>query len=217
MLSLEGRWFHRTFYSKTLGNNVLSLYRSHLPTLQSFPPTPGRPTLEQILSLRSPRLIDADEFIISKFGGPAPPWPFPSVNVYYAHASSDHALAGIRVPFLAISSKDDPIVQEVPAHCGDNGWCAVALTEGGGHLGWFEDKKGSWWKFGVQKWVRKPVLEWLKATIEVFKRENTPNVEVEVVDGFTQLKGHPEFGFKEIDEEELPKYNAKADGISPGL
>lgn len=32
---------------------------------------------------------------------------------------------------------------------------------------------------------------------------NTQSVEVEVVDGFTQLKGHPGFGFKEIDQEEL--------------
>ena len=73
------------------------------------------------------------------------------------------------------------------------------MTERGGHIGWFEDKKGSWWKFGLQMWVRKPVLEWLKATIEDFKRENAPNVEVEVLDGFTRLKGCPKFGFKEIE------------------
>jgi len=91
------------------------------------------------------------------------------------------------------------------------------MTEGGGHLGWFEDKKGSWWKFDVQKWVRKPVLEWLKATIENFKRENVPNMEVEVVDGFTRVKRQPEIGFREIDEEELPKYTVGAVGMVAGL
>ncbi len=110
------------------------------------------------------------------------------------------------------------MVREVPTHCGNNGWCAVVLTEGGGHLGWFEDKKeGSWWKCDVQRWVRRPVLEWLKATVEDVERKDTPDVEVEVVDGFTRETGRPEIGFKEIAEEELPKYNAKADGLIAGL
>ena len=217
MISLENRWLHRTVYSKALGQNVLTLLRSHLPALESFPPSPDFPTPEEIFSLRSPRLIEVDEVVISKFGGSKPPWPFPSATAYYAYASSEHSLADIRVPFLAISSKDDPIVHEVPTHCGGNGWCAIVLTEGGGHLGWFEDKKGSWWKFDVQKWVRKPVLEWLKATVEDFERETTPNVEVEVVDGFIRETGRPEIGFKEIDKEELPKYNAETNDITAGL
>jgi predicted alpha/beta-fold hydrolase len=195
---------------------VLTLFRSHLPALQSFPSPPGFPT-EEVHSLKSPPLVQVDELIVSKIGGPAPPWPFPSATAYYTYASSDHVVSDIRVPFLAISSKDDPIVQEVPTHCGGNGWCAAVLTEGGGHLGWFEDTKGSWWKFDVQRWVRKPVLEWLKATIEDFKRENMSNVEIEVVDGFTRENGRPEIGFKEVDEEGLPKYNAKTDGITAGL
>jgi predicted alpha/beta-fold hydrolase len=208
---------HRTFYSKALGQNLQAVYRSHLPALQSFPPSPGIPTWEQIISLKSPQLIEVDELLVSKTGGATPPWPFPSANEYYVYASSDRSLPDIRVPFLAISSKDDPIVQEVPTHCGNNGWCAVVLTEVGGHLGWFEDKDDSRWKFDVQKWVRKPVLEWLKATIEDFKRENTPNVDVEVVDGFTREKGRPEIGFKEIDKDDLPKYIAKTDGVTAGL
>ena len=91
------------------------------------------------------------------------------------------------------------------------------LTKGGGHLGWFEDKEDSWWKFNVQRWVCKPVLEWLKATAEDFKRENMPNVEVIIVDGFTREKERPEIGFKEIDKEVLPKYHAKTSGMIAGL
>ena len=196
---------------------MLTLLRSHLPALESFPPSPNLPTPETLSSLKSPQLIEVDGIIVAKFGGATPPWPFPSATAYYAYASSDRSLADIRVPFLAISSKDDPIVQAVPTHCGENGWCAVVLTEGGGHLGWFEDKKGSWWKFDVQKWTRKPVLEWLKATVEDFERENMPNVEVEVVDGFTRERGRPEIGFKEIDKEQLPKYKVKIDGVTAGL
>ena len=208
---------NRTIYSKRLGRNVIALLRSHLPALESFPPSPGFPKLDKIFSLKDPRLIDAVALIFSQFGGPAPLWPFPSAAAYYAHARSDYSLAGIRVPFLAVSNNDDPVVREVPTHCGNNGWCAVVVTERGGHLGWFEDKKDSWWKFDVQRWVRKPVMEWLRATAEDFERENMPNAEVEVVDGFTRETGRPEIGFKEIDKEELPKYNAKADGITAGL
>ena len=196
---------------------MIALLRSHLPALESFPPSPGFPTLEKIFSIKDPGAIDANVVIFSQFGGSAPHWPFPSDTAYYAYARSDQSLSGIRVPFLAISSKDDPIIRDVPTHCGNNGWCAAVLTERGGHLGWFEDKKGRWWKFDVQRWVRKPVMEWLKATIEDFEREDVPNVEVEVVDGFTRETGRPEIGFKEIDKEELPKYNVKADGITAGL
>ena len=196
---------------------MLTLLRSHLPALESFPPTPGLPSLEKIFSLKNPRIIDTNAVIFSQFGGATPLWPFPSATAYHAYARSDHSLPGIRVPFLAISSKDDPMVREVPTDCGNNGWCAVVLTDGGGHLGWFEDKEGSRWKFDVQRWVRKPVMEWLKATVEDVEREDTPTVEVEVVDGFTRETGRHEIGFKEIAKEELPKYNAKAEGIIAGL
>ena len=200
-----------------MGSNILNLYRSHLPALQSFPLSPDLPSTAQVTSLKSTRLIHVDELVFSKYGGAAPPWPFSSVPAYYAYASSDRFLSGIRVPFLAISSKDDPVVREVPTDCGDNGWCAVVLTEGGGHLGWHEDRLDSWWRFDLQRWVCKPVVEWVRATVEVFKREHTPNVEVEIRDGFTRVKGRPEIGFKEINKEQLPKYNAKAEGITAGL
>ena len=78
---------------------------------------------------------------------------------FYRWASSHTALADVRVPLLAINADDDPIVRprDLPAEVGDNPLVALAVTRGGGHLGWFLSSR---WR---TRWVRNPVLEWLHA------------------------------------------------------
>jgi predicted alpha/beta-fold hydrolase len=59
------------------------------------------------------------------------------------------------VPLLAVNAVDDPIVRALPDDVGGNGWVALIVTSGGGHLGWFGGGNGV---FGIQRWITQPVL-----------------------------------------------------------
>lgn len=200
-----------------MGTNLIKLYRHHLDSLKNFPDSHLWSQHDKILSLKNPKLIDVDELLVSQSGGSSPPWPFASAMDYYAHASSDQALPGIRVPYLAISAEDDPIVRVIPKP--DEGakaseWVAVVITPGGGHLGWFEDGEQ---KREVRRWVRKPVLQWLQALVDEFVRDPKQHArETEEVDGFTREVGRPNIGFKEINAEDLPK-GPNVQGLTTGL
>ena len=69
-------------------------------------------------------------------------------------------LPDIRVPYMGINSDDDPIANDIPLDI-TNKWVTIVATPEGGHLGWFEKEGGI-----MKRWIRKPVLEWLKLTAE---------------------------------------------------
>jgi len=76
----------------------------------------------------------------------------------------------------------------------------LAWTRRGGHLGWFEyDSDGR-----LRRWIRKPVLEWFKAVIELTDLDEDGNVRGRVlnpfgmVDGFLREEGKEQFGVREI-------------------
>lgn len=201
-----------------MGSNLLKLYSSHVPSIEKMEGSRMLSVNSQILALKAPRLIDVDEVMVSQSGGASPPWPFASAQDYYKHASSDHALPGIKVPYLAISARDDPIVQVIPKpdepSTEASGWVAVAVTPGGGHLGWFEDgeRRGE-----VRRWIKLPALQWLRAIAEEFVRDpNQGGRPTEVVDGFTREVGRENIGYKEIDGAELPK-GPQVKGLTTGL
>jgi hypothetical protein len=201
-----------------MGANLLRLYKSHLDSIEKMTGSHMLSLHEQILKLKSPRLIDVDEYMVSKSGSTKPPWPFASAQDYYKYASSDHHLPGVEVPLLAISAQDDPIVRIIPkpdeASTEASGWVAVAITPGGGHLGWFEDGE----QHGeVRRWIKLPVLQWIQAVAEEFKRgEGQGGRMTEVVDGFTREVGRETIGYKEVDEIDLPK-GPNVKGLTKGL
>lgn len=86
-----------------------------------------------------------------------------STEQYYRSQSPKNFVGDIKVPFLAINSIDDPIATsrgiplDVPAK---NPNIVFALTQHGGHLGWFV---GPFSFITKRRWVVKPVIEWLKA------------------------------------------------------
>ena len=201
-----------------MGSNLLRLYTSHVPSIEQMEGSRMLSINPQILSLKKPRLIDVDEVMVSQSGGASPHWPFASAFDYYKYASSDHALPGIKVPFLAISAGDDPIVQVIPRpdepSTESSGWVAVAITPGGGHLGWFEDGEQRW---EVRRWIRTPVLQWIRAIAEDFTRDSTQGGRpTELVDGFTREVGRENIGYKEIDKKGLPE-GPKVKGLTTGL
>jgi len=216
--SLEGRLLNREVYSKAMGANLLRLYKSHLPNIEKMEGSFMLSINSKVLALKSPRLIDVDEVVVSKSGGPSPQWPFPSALDYYKYARSDHSLAGINVPFLAISAQDDPIVQIIPKpdepSTEASGWVSVAITPGGGHLGWFEDGE----KHGeVRRWIKRPILQWIRAVAEDFVREEGQGGRAtELIDGFNREVGRENIGYREINEEDLPQ-GPNIKGLTKGL
>ncbi|KAJ7063282.1 Alpha/Beta hydrolase protein [Mycena amicta] len=142
------------FYSRAMGTNLIKLVQRHSNTLSQYPSLAE--ALQRLSNLKNALLDDFDENFTRIAGGSPPEFPFPDAQAYYKWASSHDVVDKIRVPFLAINSADDPVVQHVPDG-GDNGFVVMALTAAGGHLGWFHagpDGK-------TQRWITHPVLEWI--------------------------------------------------------
>ncbi|KAF5358586.1 hypothetical protein D9758_007712 [Tetrapyrgos nigripes] len=175
-------------------NNHASRLRSPPPQSPSAPPTPVKPNpvhdavvleaLNKALSLRSPTLEQFDDAFTSKAGGAPPVLPLASSKEYYAWASSHYVLPKVKRPLLVINANDDPVVKYVPTRPEEveNNSTIVVITHGGGHLGWFEvaeaegEKDGaaaassgpSLDSSGLTRWIKQPVLEWLRLVAEEF-------------------------------------------------
>lgn len=65
---------------------------------------------------------------------------YPTVDDYYADASSLKKLQGVKIPLLCVNAKDDPISIIVPsrAQVEANPNVILCVTKSGGHLGFFE-------------------------------------------------------------------------------
>jgi predicted alpha/beta-fold hydrolase len=201
-----------------MGSNVLRLYTSHIDTLQTFEGSHQHKLIPQVLALKSPKLIEVDDVVVSQSGGGPPHWPFKDAMAYYEYASSHKSLPGIKVPYLAINAEDDPIVRVIPRPdepgVPASGWVAVAVTKYGGHLGWFEDGD---LRFEVRRWIKEPVLQWIKVLVDEFIRDpGQGGRETEIVDGFTREIGRNNIGFKEVDGKDLPQ-GPNVEGLTTGL
>ncbi|ERS95793.1 hypothetical protein HMPREF1624_07868 [Sporothrix schenckii ATCC 58251] len=85
-----------------------------------------------------------------------PTWGYPTEEAYYRDASSCDSLLNIRIPFLALQAKDDPIAVEEAIPYGEfrhNPYTVLCTTSLGGHLSWFEPGGG--------RWHAKPVTQFL--------------------------------------------------------
>ena len=195
MIRLNASIIGRYIYSQSMGGNLLSVLKRHAEEFAKFQDERIAEALLKGLALKSPTLEDFDDTFTRVAGGSSPPFPFASATDYHNWASSHKVLGDIRIPFLAINAADDPVVRDVPMDAAGNGWVTLALTCGGGHLGWFEPAPTG----GVQRSIKKPVLEWLKVTGEqiVYGGERGP--ELYELDGFLKERGRDHLGIKEID------------------
>jgi len=178
-----------------MARNVVAIIKRNLGNLQKSNPKIITPYLPSLLESKSLLLRDVDEMAIRLIGGPSPPFPFASAWDYYAWASNHQHIHRIRRPLLLINAMDDPIVLNLPSIELDEGYSVLVLTKGGGHLGWFDHSLIS--ANGPQRWVRKPVLEWLKATAEDLVSRPTRH-ESEVVGGFVREVGRPDIAYQVI-------------------
>ncbi|THH05238.1 hypothetical protein EW145_g4942 [Phellinidium pouzarii] len=191
---MEGSFFLRNVYSKAMATNLVNLIKRHIPAINKLPENRMTPLIPKLYALKNPTLIEFDSLVTRTIGGSSPPFPLPSARAYYEWASSDHCLKDIRVPLLALNADDDPVVGHLPLDIGNNGYVALVVTAGGGHLGWFEEGMGKFFR----RWITRPVLEWLRAVCEDVNMEPSQASQI-VEDGEWLVEvGREELGVKVI-------------------
>lgn len=195
--SLKSTFIGRHVYSKGMGSNLQRLLARNMEPLIKDPSTLIAQRVTATLALKRPRLDEFDHSFTRYVGGTTSSFPFASVDDYYKYGGSDRGLGDIRVPFLTVNAVDDPVVRAVPLEAGGHGWGVMATTAGGGHLGWFENGKAG----ELKRWIRKPVLEWLRAVGEDLIHNSPRGLELHEVDGFIKEVGREDLGCKEVDSE----------------
>ncbi|KAJ7832917.1 Alpha/Beta hydrolase protein [Mycena leptocephala] len=154
-VKMLGNLLGRHIYLRGMGSNVRALIRQHYkPLALDTPDHPVAAAVHRFLEVKNPTIADFDDTFTRFVGGDPPAFPFPSVRSYYSWASSARVVQDIEVPFLAINALDDPVVHYIPFDDGDNKFVVTAVTNRGGHLGWFETSR--------KRWTTQPVLEWLQ-------------------------------------------------------
>jgi uncharacterized protein len=123
--NLETNWFISRVYSKAMATNLLNMFFKHYNSNTSMfedDPTISKylPELKRLNKSGPKRLRRVDEVMVSKIGGPTPPWPFKGALEYYTWASPNQLIHDIRRydqsfdtyvrPVLAINAFDDPII-----------------------------------------------------------------------------------------------------------
>ena len=211
---LESSFLGRMIYSKGMGGNLLRLAKQHSAALSQEPEHRVAKALWKTLELKSPTLEKFDDTFTRVAGGSAPTFPFATANDYYAWASSHKVVVDIKVPFLAINAADDPVVRDVPMDAGGNGWAVMALTPGGGHLGWFETVGNSG---EVARWVKRPVLEWMRVVGEEIVHDLSNGKPVHEVDGYLKYEERDDLGCKEIDGGGVLVVQQSSSGMMQGL
>lgn len=202
-------------YAKALGTNLLNLVKRHQNALVAKPSGRILEAMAAVLALKNPTLRDFDHHFSRIASGPPPSFPYVSAEAYYDGQSSHHAVKDVHVPFLSINSADDPIVQSVPMDGGGNGFVVMALTPGGGHLGWFQS--GASWR-EVDRWTTQPVLEWLRMAGEMVVGDTCKCRSLQVdTDGWIKEQGIDHLGCKPAEGGGIIDGNAVDDGNMQGL
>ncbi|KAJ3744516.1 Alpha/Beta hydrolase protein [Lentinula detonsa] len=212
---LSGTFIGRNVYNNALGTNLMNVAKQHYKALMADPSLPIAKALKPLMSVSQMTLTNFDKVFLSQVGGPPPQFPYATVNEYYDAMSSHECIGEIRIPYLAINSADDPVVQYVPMDGAGNGYAVMVLTSGGGHLGWFNDGTGK------DRWTTKPVLEWLTLMgREVLAKSGSERGHKVVLgtDEFLRNEGGDEWlGCKECEGGGLINGNAGVEGLRKGL
>ncbi|KAK0460176.1 AB-hydrolase YheT [Desarmillaria tabescens] len=184
--ALESSFLGR-FYSKGLGGNFVRIVTENQVALGKDPSF--KELVTATVALKFPTLSKFDDFYSRVAGAGEPPFPFPSGSAYYKWASSHYVLPDVRVPLLTLNARDDPVVRRIPDPV-DNPYVIMASTEGGGHLGWFVN--------GRDKWIRKPILEWLRMSGREIVHTNREKTIALGEDGFLREDGESKIGCRTI-------------------
>lgn len=167
-LALQRSWFRREVYARAMGNNLKKLYAKHK---------------ESILKISA---IDDDEIARVRYlhefdrAIQCPTWGYPTEQAYYRDASSADSVLAVRIPLLAISAEDDPIVADeaIPKlEFQQSPYGVLCTTSLGGHLSWFETGGGRWMARAAEKFF---VTMQEEVDVEKYSKEH-PLSEGEIV------------------------------------
>ncbi|CAK7202336.1 hypothetical protein SEUCBS139899_005059 [Sporothrix eucalyptigena] len=139
-LQVSNKMLQRSFlgasvYETVMGTNMKKLINRHREAIINFTDL----DLDRINKIKT--LYEFDREV------QCPTWGYPTEEAYYRDASSCDLLLDIRIPFLAIQAKDDPIAVEAAVPYGEfkaNPYTVLCMTSLGGHLSWFEPGGGRW-------------------------------------------------------------------------
>ncbi|KAI8181484.1 putative esterase [Colletotrichum sp. SAR 10_86] len=125
----------REVYQRVMGQSMKQLINGHREAMEKY----TKLDLERLNNVTYLDEFDREVQCIS--------WGYPTESAYYRDASSCDAVLAIRVPFLALHAKDDPIAVEeaIPyEEFQKNPYTVLCTTSLGGHLCWFEPGGGRW-------------------------------------------------------------------------
>ncbi|KAK2842626.1 hypothetical protein Q5P01_012826 [Channa striata] len=126
----------RRFYNFMMANNMKKIILSHRSSLLSMNSSNiGDAELSKLYTATS--LTQIDDSIMRKFHG------YSSLKEYYEKESCVHYMHKISVPLLLLNSSDDPLIHQsllaIPRVLAEKMPNVIfALTQHGGHLGFFE-------------------------------------------------------------------------------
>lgn len=149
-LALQRTWLGRNVYSRAMGTNLKKLYHIHKDTILRNPAI----NAEEVEKVRF--LYEFDRAIQTHS------WGYPTEQAYYRDASSADSVLAIRIPFLAISAEDDPIVvdEAIPRlEFQQTPYGVLCTTSLGGHLSWFELGGGRWMARATEAFFQKMARE----------------------------------------------------------
>ncbi|KAK5089917.1 hypothetical protein LTR05_000084 [Lithohypha guttulata] len=149
-LALQSTWLGREVYSRAMGTNLKRLYRIHKDSILK------NSAIDPAEVERVRYLFEFDRAI------QCPSWGYPTEQAYYRDASSTDSILAIRIPFLAISAEDDPIVANGAIPRGEfmqTPYGVLCTTSLGGHLSWFELGGGRWMARATEAFFQKIARE----------------------------------------------------------
>lgn len=134
-LALQRTWMGLNVYSRAMGNSMKALFESHAEQIAKNP----KIDVEAVRKIKY--LHDFDREV------QGPTWGYPTEGAYYRDAASTDSLLAVRIPFLAIHARDDPVAADeaLPRHeVEQTPYGVLCTTSLGGHLSWFELGGGRW-------------------------------------------------------------------------
>ena len=163
-----------------MGGALQTLYELHSEVFLSAPPDAtliGHEGIQNGLEQKPISLKEFDEVVT------APIFGYEDADQYYTDISSSKVTENVSIPLLAINSRDDPMVADLTLPLAQvrprckritpnyltsvqvkrNPWIVLAVTPGGGHMGWFEQKSDG----TIARWYAKPVTQFFNALLEV--------------------------------------------------
>ncbi|OAA60445.1 alpha beta hydrolase fold family [Niveomyces insectorum RCEF 264] len=148
--ALQRTFLGRHIYETFMGSNVKQLMVYHKESFAKYTDL----DYDRVMKIRY--LYEFDREVQCQT------WGYPTEEAYYRDASSCDSLLAIRIPFLAIQAKDDPIAVEEAVPYGEfknNPYTVLCMTSLGGHLSWMEPGGGRWHAKPVSNFLKKMATE----------------------------------------------------------